>query len=306
MAEVDNIVDAVMQELRRAPGVVARPFLILGNRLIPRLRRIFLIVSMGSSALVNPAHNSSSSPPNPSLSSSHLLKLRPQPLLKLLPQPLLKLLPTTPKPSHDSFPSHDSLSPAPKYDSAWHEWSAEVLRGKREPYDPTENEIPQGPWGPWGTPGPCSRTCGGGVRTAMRECRGQRSSDCVGSTKKYESCNIDLISLSSLSLPLSFISSLFLSFNLNFSSISFPPPLSFSLPLSPLNVILSSPPNSWSPLPPNFSLSSLSLSLPTLSSSISPLFYRNHLSLSPPCSGVPLPEATTPPHLSTLSLLPLP
>nr|XP_027227919.1 papilin-like [Penaeus vannamei] len=86
------------------------------------------------------------------------------------------LLPTTPKPSHDSFPSHDSLSPAPKYDSAWHEWSAEVLRGKREPYDPTENEIPQGPWGPWGTPGPCSRTCGGGVRTAMRECRGQSGS----------------------------------------------------------------------------------------------------------------------------------
>ncbi|XP_063603126.1 papilin-like [Penaeus indicus] len=94
--------------------------------------------------------------------------------------------------SHNLFsPTHNALSPAPRYDSAWHEWSSAVLRGKRERYDPTENEISEGPWGPWGAPASCSRSCGGGVRVALRQCRGQSPSDCVGSTKKYESCNLD-------------------------------------------------------------------------------------------------------------------
>ncbi|XP_042857254.1 papilin-like [Penaeus japonicus] len=94
---------------------------------------------------------------------------------------------------HDHQNDHledDPLEDDPlKYDSAWEEWSSQV-RGKRQ-YDPTENEVEQGPWGHWGSPGPCSRSCGGGVKVSLRECRAPSPADCTGRSKKYESCNVD-------------------------------------------------------------------------------------------------------------------
>ncbi|NXY24678.1 PPN protein, partial [Atrichornis clamosus] len=48
-------------------------------------------------------------------------------------------------------------------------------------------------WGSWGEWGECSRSCGGGVSFRTRRCYSQRTegpSSCVGSTRSYQSCNV--------------------------------------------------------------------------------------------------------------------
>ncbi|XP_027021347.1 A disintegrin and metalloproteinase with thrombospondin motifs 15a [Tachysurus fulvidraco] len=51
-----------------------------------------------------------------------------------------------------------------------------------------------GKWGKWGTFGPCSRTCGGGVQLAKRECNNPVPDNggkyCQGVRVKYRSCNL--------------------------------------------------------------------------------------------------------------------
>ncbi|KAB5522486.1 hypothetical protein PHYPO_G00160040 [Pangasianodon hypophthalmus] len=51
-----------------------------------------------------------------------------------------------------------------------------------------------GKWGKWGTFGPCSRTCGGGVQLAKRECSNPVPDNggkyCQGVRVKYRSCNL--------------------------------------------------------------------------------------------------------------------
>ncbi|XP_019903923.1 A disintegrin and metalloproteinase with thrombospondin motifs 15 isoform X2 [Esox lucius] len=52
-----------------------------------------------------------------------------------------------------------------------------------------------GRWGRWGTFGSCSRTCGGGVQLAKRECKNPVPSNggkyCQGVRVKYRSCNLN-------------------------------------------------------------------------------------------------------------------
>ncbi|XP_029372230.1 A disintegrin and metalloproteinase with thrombospondin motifs 6 [Echeneis naucrates] len=52
-----------------------------------------------------------------------------------------------------------------------------------------------GGWGPWSLWGECSRTCGGGVSSSMRQCDSPAPSGggkyCLGERKRYRSCNTD-------------------------------------------------------------------------------------------------------------------
>ncbi|KAF4073075.1 hypothetical protein AMELA_G00254740 [Ameiurus melas] len=62
-----------------------------------------------------------------------------------------------------------------------------------EDYEVTRPKV-DGKWGKWGTFGPCSRTCGGGVQLAKRECNNPLPDNggkyCQGVRVKYRSCNL--------------------------------------------------------------------------------------------------------------------
>lgn len=51
----------------------------------------------------------------------------------------------------------------------------------------TSHEPEAGPWGEWGPPSACSRSCGGGVSTQLRQC--QYEGRCRGPDRKHFSCN---------------------------------------------------------------------------------------------------------------------
>ncbi|CAH1278310.1 unnamed protein product, partial [Diabrotica balteata] len=59
-----------------------------------------------------------------------------------------------------------------------------------------------GGWGPWKEYGPCSRTCGGGVRASQRNCNSPKPLNggqyCIGENVRYESCNIQDCDINSL------------------------------------------------------------------------------------------------------------
>uniref|UniRef100_A0A7M4FG01 ADAM metallopeptidase with thrombospondin type 1 motif 9 n=1 Tax=Crocodylus porosus TaxID=8502 RepID=A0A7M4FG01_CROPO len=58
-----------------------------------------------------------------------------------------------------------------------------------------EASITDGAWGSWSPFGTCSRTCGGGIKTAVRECNRPEPKNggkyCVGRRMKFKSCNTD-------------------------------------------------------------------------------------------------------------------
>uniref|UniRef100_A0A8C6X3P0 ADAM metallopeptidase with thrombospondin type 1 motif 9 n=1 Tax=Naja naja TaxID=35670 RepID=A0A8C6X3P0_NAJNA len=62
---------------------------------------------------------------------------------------------------------------------------------------PKEREIPMtdGAWGTWSPFGACSRTCGGGIKNAIRECNRPEPKNggkyCVGRRMKFKSCNTE-------------------------------------------------------------------------------------------------------------------
>ncbi|KAM9593052.1 A disintegrin and metalloproteinase with thrombospondin motifs 9 isoform 1-T1 [Trichechus inunguis] len=62
---------------------------------------------------------------------------------------------------------------------------------------PKEMEVPvtDGSWGSWSQFGTCSRTCGGGIKTAVRECNRPEPNNggkyCVGRRMKFKSCNTE-------------------------------------------------------------------------------------------------------------------
>uniref|UniRef100_A0A803U052 ADAM metallopeptidase with thrombospondin type 1 motif 9 n=1 Tax=Anolis carolinensis TaxID=28377 RepID=A0A803U052_ANOCA len=62
---------------------------------------------------------------------------------------------------------------------------------------PREREVPviDGTWGAWSPFGACSRTCGGGIKNAVRECNRPEPKNggkyCVGRRMKFKSCNIE-------------------------------------------------------------------------------------------------------------------
>ncbi|KAF4794552.1 ADAM metallopeptidase with thrombospondin type 1 motif 9 [Turdus rufiventris] len=62
---------------------------------------------------------------------------------------------------------------------------------------PKEREAPvtDGAWGTWSPFGTCSRTCGGGIKTAIRECNRPEPKNggkyCVGRRMKFKSCNTE-------------------------------------------------------------------------------------------------------------------
>uniref|UniRef100_A0A8C4W1Y2 ADAM metallopeptidase with thrombospondin type 1 motif 9 n=1 Tax=Gopherus evgoodei TaxID=1825980 RepID=A0A8C4W1Y2_9SAUR len=62
---------------------------------------------------------------------------------------------------------------------------------------PKEREVPvtDGAWGSWSPFGSCSRTCGGGIKTAVRECNRPEPKNggkyCVGRRMKFKSCNTE-------------------------------------------------------------------------------------------------------------------
>ncbi|XP_067397827.1 A disintegrin and metalloproteinase with thrombospondin motifs 9 isoform X1 [Emydura macquarii macquarii] len=62
---------------------------------------------------------------------------------------------------------------------------------------PKEREAPvtDGAWGTWSPFGSCSRTCGGGIKTAVRECNRPEPKNggkyCVGRRMKFKSCNTE-------------------------------------------------------------------------------------------------------------------
>ena len=57
-------------------------------------------------------------------------------------------------------------------------------------------EAVNGGWGDWGTFSECSRSCGGGVQIATRECDNpvpqHRGRYCTGERKKVKICNLDV------------------------------------------------------------------------------------------------------------------
>uniref|UniRef100_A0A803VXE0 ADAM metallopeptidase with thrombospondin type 1 motif 9 n=1 Tax=Ficedula albicollis TaxID=59894 RepID=A0A803VXE0_FICAL len=62
---------------------------------------------------------------------------------------------------------------------------------------PKEREAPvtDGAWGTWSPFGTCSRSCGGGIKTAIRECNRPEPKNggkyCVGRRMKFKSCNTE-------------------------------------------------------------------------------------------------------------------
>lgn len=67
-------------------------------------------------------------------------------------------------------------------------------QGKCLPIKLEEKKKIDGEWGEWSSFGPCSRTCGGGIRKSTRECDNPKPQNggryCLGERVKYESCNI--------------------------------------------------------------------------------------------------------------------
>ncbi|XP_041047780.1 A disintegrin and metalloproteinase with thrombospondin motifs 9-like isoform X1 [Carcharodon carcharias] len=61
--------------------------------------------------------------------------------------------------------------------------------------DPAETSVVDGTWGPWSPFGSCSRTCGGGIKNAVRECNKPEPRNggkyCVGRRMKFRSCNTE-------------------------------------------------------------------------------------------------------------------
>ncbi|KRG01112.1 A disintegrin and metalloproteinase with thrombospondin motifs 20 [Drosophila mojavensis] len=66
-------------------------------------------------------------------------------------------------------------------------------KGKCVPRSGTGLRVVHGGWGPWDAFTPCSLSCGGGVQHSRRECNNPAPQNggkyCVGSRKKYRSCN---------------------------------------------------------------------------------------------------------------------
>uniref|UniRef100_A0A452S7J2 ADAM metallopeptidase with thrombospondin type 1 motif 9 n=1 Tax=Ursus americanus TaxID=9643 RepID=A0A452S7J2_URSAM len=58
-----------------------------------------------------------------------------------------------------------------------------------------EGPVTDGSWGSWSHFGTCSRTCGGGIKTAVRECNRPEPKNggkyCVGRRMKFKSCNTE-------------------------------------------------------------------------------------------------------------------
>uniref|UniRef100_A0A1I7YLD8 Peptidase M12B domain-containing protein n=1 Tax=Steinernema glaseri TaxID=37863 RepID=A0A1I7YLD8_9BILA len=67
-------------------------------------------------------------------------------------------------------------------------------RGQCVGMSPQQREKQDGAWGEWKPWGVCSRTCGGGVQKALRDCDSPRPSNggkyCVGQRERYRPCNI--------------------------------------------------------------------------------------------------------------------
>ncbi|OXB78729.1 UNVERIFIED_CONTAM: hypothetical protein H355_002694 [Colinus virginianus] len=63
------------------------------------------------------------------------------------------------------------------------------------PYMEREAPVVDGAWGTWSPFGMCSRTCGGGIKTAIRECNRPEPKNggkyCVGRRMKFKSCNTE-------------------------------------------------------------------------------------------------------------------
>lgn len=57
----------------------------------------------------------------------------------------------------------------------------------------SRGDVVNGGWGNWGSMGKCSRTCGGGIQFAERECNTPAPKNggryCVGERKKFSICN---------------------------------------------------------------------------------------------------------------------
>ncbi|CAI4221397.1 unnamed protein product [Auanema sp. JU1783] len=66
-------------------------------------------------------------------------------------------------------------------------------RGECVDMSPDRRSRTDGGWGEWQTWGQCSRTCGGGIQKALRDCDNPRPSNggkyCVGLREQYKSCN---------------------------------------------------------------------------------------------------------------------
>uniref|UniRef100_A0A9J2P3P8 Peptidase M12B domain-containing protein n=1 Tax=Ascaris lumbricoides TaxID=6252 RepID=A0A9J2P3P8_ASCLU len=67
-------------------------------------------------------------------------------------------------------------------------------RGECVGMSPEQRARQDGAWGEWKQWGDCSRTCGGGVQKALRDCDNPRPSNggkyCVGQRERYRPCNI--------------------------------------------------------------------------------------------------------------------
>ncbi|XP_054290364.1 A disintegrin and metalloproteinase with thrombospondin motifs 20-like [Macrosteles quadrilineatus] len=71
-----------------------------------------------------------------------------------------------------------------------HQW---CQRGECVPHDPMALKPINGGWGDWQGWGECSRSCGGGVKQAFRDCNSPAPANggkyCIGRRVKYKSCN---------------------------------------------------------------------------------------------------------------------
>ena len=71
---------------------------------------------------------------------------------------------------------------------------ARVAPGPRRSVTVPSSQV-DGSWAKWEPYGPCSRTCGGGVQLARRQCSNPTPADggkyCEGVRVKYRSCNLE-------------------------------------------------------------------------------------------------------------------
>ena len=67
------------------------------------------------------------------------------------------------------------------------------LRGKLRKVLTNNSVLVDGNWGPWSTFGPCSKTCGGGMKYRKRKCDNPApvsgGMDCQGSSNEAQHCN---------------------------------------------------------------------------------------------------------------------